>query len=87
MLKIWWCLLVILCIGLCVVLREIYIELTKASVVTTNEIVTTNKNQTIINEIIVYTKDNRTGLCFASIGSFSTITCVPCDSLKNVEVK
>jgi hypothetical protein len=43
---------------------------------------------------IEYFKDKRTGLCFASINSMTadgytitSITCVPCDSLKNVKVK
>lgn len=48
-----------------------------------------------IKENIAYFKDHRTGLCFAAINSTNTqslsnsssITCVPCDSLKNVEVK
>ena len=44
---------------------------------------------------IVYFKDERTGLCFAAINSSSgssgrevvSITCVPCDSLKNIQIK
>lgn len=46
-----------------------------------------------LNEL-TYFKDGRTGLCFAAInsltyggGKVTSITCVPCDSLKNVEVK
>ncbi len=48
-----------------------------------------------IKENLVYFKDNKTGLCFAAVNSTNTksmsnstsITCVPCDSLKNVDVK
>ena len=48
-----------------------------------------------IKDNLVYFKDPRTGLCFAAVNSTNTkslsnsssITCVPCDSLKNVEVK
>lgn len=48
-----------------------------------------------IKENIVYFKDERSGLCFAAINSTNTqslsnsssITCVPCDSLKRVDVK
>lgn len=48
-----------------------------------------------IQENIVYFKDPNTGLCFAAVNSTNTkslsnnssITCVPCDSLKRVEVK
>lgn len=48
-----------------------------------------------IQENIVYFKDPNTGLCFAAVNSTNTkswsnsssITCVPCDSLKKVEVK
>lgn len=48
-----------------------------------------------IQENIVYFKDPNTGLCFAAVNSTNTkslsnsssITCVPCDSLKTVEVK
>lgn len=43
---------------------------------------------------LTYFKDSKTGLCFAAINSTSysgyyvtSITCVPCDSLKNVELK
>lgn len=42
---------------------------------------------------IEYFKDKRTGLCFAEYGNIGsittdsyTITCVPCDSLKNVNL-
>jgi hypothetical protein len=48
-----------------------------------------------IKENLVYFKDDRTGLCFAAVNSTNTkslsnstsISCVPCDSLKNVEIK
>lgn len=48
-----------------------------------------------IKESLVYFKDSKTGLCFAAVNSTNTksmsnstsITCVPCDSLKNVDVK
>ncbi len=48
-----------------------------------------------IKENLVYFKDSKTGLCFAAVNSTNTksmsnstsITCVPCDSLKNVDVK
>ena len=48
-----------------------------------------------IRENLVYFKDPNTGLCFAAINSTNTsslsnstsITCVPCDSLKRVDVK
>lgn len=43
---------------------------------------------------MTYFKDDSTGLCFASVnsistqgGSYTSITCVPCDSLKNVTVE
>lgn len=43
---------------------------------------------------ITYFKDIRTGLCFGALKSVTygprdvtSITCVPCDSLKNVDVK
>ena len=47
-----------------------------------------------ISESIVYFKDSRTNICFASVGNLdianngvsSDFTCVPCDSLKRVEV-
>lgn len=42
---------------------------------------------------ITYFKDERTGLCFAEYGNVGsittdayTITCVPCDSLKNINL-
>lgn len=41
-----------------------------------------------------YFKDEKTGLCYAAInsrsthgGSYTSITCVPCDSLKKVKVE
>ncbi|MFA6397874.1 MAG: hypothetical protein WDK96_03480 [Candidatus Paceibacterota bacterium] len=44
-------------------------------------------------ENIKYAKDKRTNLCFGMLSSASadgfrnvSVTCVPCDSLKNVEV-
>lgn len=48
-----------------------------------------------IKENLVYFKDDRTGLCFAAVNSTNTkslsnstsIACVPCDSLKNVQIK
>lgn len=47
-----------------------------------------------IIENITYFKDERTGLCFASVNSHSyganvitSITCVPCDSLKKIGIK
>lgn len=48
-----------------------------------------------IKENLVYFKDEKTNLCFAAINSTNTssltettsITCVPCDSLKNVTLK
>jgi hypothetical protein len=47
-----------------------------------------------IKKNIVYFKDPNTGLCFASVNSYDTklgtsssITCVPCDSLSRVDVK
>jgi hypothetical protein len=47
-----------------------------------------------IKENLVYFKDERTNLCFAAVNSrsskslseTSSIACVPCDSLKNVQV-
>lgn len=55
-------------------------------------------NEPNVNKIernLVYFKDEKTGLCFAAINSMSSkslsnstsITCVPCDSLKKVKVK
>ena len=45
-----------------------------------------------IENKIVYFRDTRTGLCFGAINSISyasyavtSITCVPCDSLKHLE--
>jgi hypothetical protein len=53
----------------------------------------TSDNQDVKNSIS-YFKDERTGLCFASINSstytgykVTSITCVPCDSLKKVGIK
>lgn len=44
---------------------------------------------------LIYFKDSRTGLCFAAINSvssssgneYTSITCVPCEALKNVKVQ
>jgi hypothetical protein len=55
---------------------------------------TASENETKeVVEKLVYVKDTRTGLCFATVRSTSypglnvlSIACVPCDSLKNVEV-
>lgn len=53
-------------------------------------------NVSIDGDDIQYIKDNRTGLCFAYVGSSRIMTvdteglgmaCVPCDSLKNVTVR
>lgn len=47
-----------------------------------------------IKENLTYFKDERTGLCYAVVnsistqgGSYTSITCVPCDSLKHVKVE
>lgn len=48
-----------------------------------------------IKKNLVYFKDEKTNLCFAAINSITTssltestsISCVPCDSLKNVILK
>ena len=48
-----------------------------------------------IKENLVYFMDDRTGLCFAAVNSTNTkswsnstsIACVPCDSLKRIEIK
>jgi hypothetical protein len=47
-----------------------------------------------IKRSITYFKDESTGLCFAAINSMSgagytvtSITCVPCDSLKKIGIK
>ena len=47
-----------------------------------------------VQENLTYFKDEKTNLCFASINSSSyggysvtSITCVPCDSLKRVKLK
>ncbi len=47
----------------------------------------------VIKENLTYIYDERTGLCFAVLNNHTdgfrstfTITCVPCDSLKSVEV-
>lgn len=47
-------------------------------------------SSSVVNNIS-YFRDNHTGLCFASItnnveGKVTVITCVPCDSLKNVKI-
>lgn len=54
----------------------------------------TQTNVKSVGRNLTYFKDARTGLCFASVnsnstqgGSYTSIACVPCDSLKNVEVK
>ena len=55
----------------------------------------TTANVNKIGDNLRYFKDSRTGLCFAAIGSvsassgssYTSITCVPCEALKNVEVK
>jgi len=50
------------------------------------------KNRTVIlPDTILFYKDRITGICFASIQdienmSFERTVCVPCDSLKNVQV-
>jgi hypothetical protein len=58
--------------------------------------VNTSGNIDIDADDLQYFKDDRTGLCFAAVASrksMSTdatglgLTCVPCDSLKNVKVK
>lgn len=55
-----------------------------------------NRNVTSQNVLdnITYFKDPKTGLCFASINSVTynfqwvtSITCVPCDSLKKIGIK
>lgn len=48
-----------------------------------------------IKDNLVYFKDEKTGLCFAAVNSMSSkslsnsssIACVPCDSLKKVNVE
>jgi len=47
-----------------------------------------------VKKNLTYFRDGNTGLCFAVInsnstqgGSYTSITCVPCDSLKRVNVK
>lgn len=48
-----------------------------------------------VKDHLTYFKDDRTNLCFSSIASTNTssltqsvsITCVPCDSLKNIKLK
>lgn len=48
-----------------------------------------------IKDNLIYFRDEKTGLCFAAVNSMSSkslsnsssIACVPCDSLKRVEVK
>jgi len=53
---------------------------------------TDDSNKTI--EKITFSKDYKTGLCFATINSVTylgheviSITCVPCDSLKKIGIK
>jgi hypothetical protein len=53
---------------------------------------TTNNND--VKNNITYFKDAKTGLCYAAINSYTyggykvtSITCVPCDSLKKIEIK
>ena len=53
-----------------------------------------NSDSTEILDSIQYVKDTRTGLCFATVSSMThslyvvtSITCVPCDSLKRVDVE
>lgn len=47
-----------------------------------------------VQNYLTYFKDPRTGLCFASINSstyggnrVTSITCVPCDSLKKIGIR
>ena len=58
------------------------------------EQINNKSNVTEITNNIVYFKDYKTGLCFASVNSITSnlytvasITCVPCDSLKNLKFK
>ena len=52
-------------------------------------------NSAEVKENMIYFKDERTGLCFAAVGSTNSsslskdvsFTCVPCDSLKNVTLQ
>ncbi len=40
-----------------------------------------------ISENMIYIKNTTTGICYSAIGySIQTMCCVPCDSLKNVQV-
>ena len=57
--------------------------------------VNTSGNIDIDADDLQYFKDDRTGLCFAAVASRKSLsadatglglTCVPCDSLKNVKV-
>lgn len=50
-----------------------------------------NNKPSVVNSDLYYFRDNATGLCFAAINSttaqlyrVTSITCVPCDSIKNV---
>ena len=51
------------------------------------------KNINKILNTMYYYKDNQTGLCFAAVmsrnayGDVTSITCVPCDSLKKIGIK
>ncbi len=55
----------------------------------------TNEDEVkVIKDKITYIKDYRTGLCFAVLNNHTDgfrstfiITCVPCDSLKRVNIK
>lgn len=49
-----------------------------------------NKDEIVVN--ISYIKDENTGLCFATVNSLTygfysivSISCVPCDSIKNLK--
>ena len=51
------------------------------------------KDITRVLNTMYYYKDSQTGLCFAAItsrnayGDVTSITCVPCDSLKKIGIK
>lgn len=66
---------------------KIILSLIAIALLSCNPVTTTTTNTTELSYDLSYFKDERTGLCFATLTSINTagstvsITCVPCDSI------
>lgn len=75
-------------------MKKLIVVLSMLSIVTMTSCQQTKQSNTDeIKKNLIYFKDSNTNLCFGAINSFSaqgyevtSITCVPCDSLKNISV-